>query len=66
MEKRFVYCDHCGKVLDPEEMAYNDAEITMGPYWEKVDLCPRCMGHLICIVEQFLSGEEFANIGKEE
>jgi hypothetical protein len=47
-------CDRCGKVIVNDD--YKDINITIGGYDEVADLCGKCLGKLISIVEEFLDG----------
>ena len=51
-----IHCDHCGKVIVNDD--YKDINITIGGYNEAADLCGKCLGELISMVERFIDGEE--------
>lgn len=48
-------CDHCGRPLSKYE--YVDINIAIGGYDEVADLCGKCLGELISMVERFIDGE---------
>lgn len=52
-----IVCDHCGKIIVDDD--YKDIPITIGAYDEIADLCGKCLGELMAIVEGFIDGEEF-------
>ena len=52
MRRSEMYCDHCGKVIDP--MAdFDDTTIEMAHKWTTADLCAECLEELYDIVLAF-------------
>ena len=54
-------CDHCEKIIVDDD--YKNIPITIGGYDEIADLCGKCLGELISLVEGFIDGEDFEIIG---
>ena len=57
MKETKIYCDHCGKELDPMK-DYTDvlADIE-NIYARETDLCITCFEELCCMIEKFCSKE---------
>jgi hypothetical protein len=52
MKENKIYCDHCGKEIDPMR-DYDDLQIDMGHKWYDTDLCIECLDKLYDIVLNF-------------
>ena len=52
MQKRTIFCDHCGKEINPFA-EYSDLEIELNHIAVETDLCGKCFNELCDIVKDF-------------
>lgn len=53
MRETVMYCDHCGKDIDPM-IDYEDIHINMDFKWINADLCIDCLDELYKLVSDFV------------
>lgn len=57
MEENKIYCEHCGKEIDPMR-DYDNLQIDMGHKWYNTDLCIECLDKLYDIVINFCKKQD--------
>jgi hypothetical protein len=57
MKETKIYCDHCGKSIDPM-VDFDDITIEMSYKFINVDLCYDCLYNLYEIVSDFVNKKE--------
>lgn len=62
MIKTEIFCDHCGKKLDPMS-DYTDVTIEAAHKWINADLCTDCLEKLYLKIGEFVKAKEGARDG---